>query len=382
MIDERVTAVLDESVPTFDEEAANWDDVVRRVRRQRRRRATVGIGVFAGLVLLAVPPAGLGERLVDWFRGAPATPEVRRAIESTNVPPPVFELLRKQPEVDASKARGVLALQTSRGQVRLWSAPRDDGGACAFIEVGVRDGRAVGSTACHPPLRPREVVISADLRPIDLELQENRLVFAMVFGWKPGIEVVITWSDRSRSRLPVTDGYALTEVKEKAEPVEAYAVRGEAILSAQAFPWSRPTASPRQELPYRVVARDTTFDGRRVTLKVRTAYGQLCERIEIVGPSGRSGSGGCQRAGRVTRGTSSIAFRLDLRAAIFSGRVTVRAKTLRILFEDGARTTVPVTEGFFLYAVQPPHLKAGHLPARLQALAADGSILAAAEVPR
>jgi hypothetical protein len=204
---------------------------------------------MAGSALLALPPAGLGERLVDWFRGVPATRDVRKAIESNNVPPPIFELLRKQPDVDASKARGVLAIQTSRGRVRLWSAPRDDGGACAFIEVGVREGRAVGSTACHPPTRSGQVQISADLRPIDLELQENRLVFAKVFGWKPGIEVVITWSDRSRSRLPVTDGYALAEVKDEAEPVEAYAVRGEAILSAQAFPWSRPTAGTRQELP-------------------------------------------------------------------------------------------------------------------------------------
>jgi hypothetical protein len=374
MIDERVTALLEESVPDFEGAPANWSDVVRRVRRHRRRRVAVGVALVAGFAVLVLPPAGLGERLIDWFRGTPAPPEVREAIERPNdVPPPVFELLRERPEIEASKARGVLAIQTSRGPVRLWAAPQKDGGACAFIQVGVRDGRAVGSEACHPPIRQRTVRISADLRPIDARLQEDGLVFAIVFGWKRGIDVIVTWSDRSRSRVPVTDGYALTEVKAGAEAVEAYAVRGSAILSAQALPSPRPPAMPALDAPYRVVAEATTFDGRRVTLAITTAGGKPCERIEVADSGGGSGCGDV---------TEPVTVNADLSAGVLFGRVVVPAKTLRILFEDGDRATVPVTEGAFLYAVQPPHLKSGHLPAKIQALAGDGSILATVLVNR
>jgi len=326
--------------------------------------------------VLMLPPAGLAERLVDWFRGTPATPEVRRAIERPqDVPPPVFELFRELPEVDAAETRGVLELETSRGPVRLWSAPTADGGACAFIEVGVLHGRAVGSEACHPPVRASRVQISADLRPIDLRLEQNELVFALVFGWEPGIAVEIGWSDGTTSRLPVTDGYALAEVKPGTEPVAASAVRGDRVLSTLSLVPPEPIPVPPDDA-YRTVARATTFDGRRVTLAVATADGRLCERIEVEDGSGGSGSGGCGAVG------GPITVNADLSAGIIFGRVAVPAKTLRIRFEGGANAEVRVTEGVFLYAVRRPGLRAGHLPASVQALGSDGSILATVPISR
>ncbi len=121
--------------------------------------------------------------------------------------------------------------------------------------------------------------ISADLRPIDLRLEENGLIFALVFGWKPGIDVEIAWSDGSRSRLPVTDGYALAEVKADLEPIAASAVRGKRPLDATLVT-SNPIPAPPASA-YRVVARATTFDGRQVTLSVASSGGKPCEQIEV-----------------------------------------------------------------------------------------------------
>ncbi len=369
MTDQRVSELLNERVPPFDDEPSDWLDVMRRVHGHRRRRTTLAVVIAAGFVLM-LPPVGLAERLVDWFRGSPATPEVRRAIERPDgVPQPVFELLRKQPGVDASRATGVLAIETSRGPIRLWSAPREDGGACAFIDVGVRAGRAVGSEACHPPIRSDRVQLSADLRPIDLKLQENGLIFALVFGWKPGVEVEIAWSDGSRSRLPVTDGYALAEVKADVDPIAASAVRGTSVLSTQSLVPPQPIPTPPASA-YRVVARATTFDGRKATLSVASSAGKSCERIEVRGKSGSSSSGGCGDVG------GPITVNSDLDAGILFGRVTVPAEELRIRFEDGDQDGVLVVDDVFLYAVQPPHLKRGHLPTRAEALDGDGKVVA------
>ena len=369
MTDKQVAELLGQRVPPFDAEPADWMDVMRRVRVHRRRRATLAVVIAAGLVLM-LPPVGLAERLVDWFHGAPATPQVRRALERPeDVPQPVFELLREQPGVDASRASGVLEIETSRGPIRLWAAPREDGGACAFIEVGVLQGRAVGSEACHPPIRSDRVQISADLRPIDLRMEENGLVFALVFGWKPGIDVEIAWSDGSRSRLPVTDGYALAEVKADLDPIAASAIRGKRVLSTLSLIPPQPIPTPPASA-YRVVAQATTFDGRKVTLRIASSDGKPCEQIEVSGTSGGSTSGGC---GDVS---GPITVNSDLDAGVLFGRVTVPAKQLRIQFEDGDRTEVSVSNEVFLYAVPPRHLKSGHLPSRVEALGSDGRILA------
>jgi len=373
MTDKQVSELLGQRVPTFDGEPPDWMDVMRRVRVHRRRRTTLAVVIAAGFVLM-LPPVGLAERLVDWFHGSPATPEVRKAIERPDdVPQPVFELLRQQPGVDASRATGVLQIETSRGPVRLWSAPSEDGGACAFIEVGIQDGRAVGSEACHPPIRSDRMQISADLRPIDLRLEENGLIFAIVFGWKAGIDVEIAWSDGSRSRLPVTDGYALAEVKAGVDPIAASAVRGKRILSTLSLVPPQPIPTPPASA-YRDVARATTFDGRRVTLSVASSDGKPCEQIEVSGTSGSSASGGCgDMSGPMTVNS-------DLDAGVLFGRVTVPAKKLRIRFQDGDHADVSVTSGVFLSAVQPPHLKSGHLPTRVEALDSDGKTLATAAV--
>lgn len=373
MTDDGFAALLHGTVASFEDDAPDWPDVIKRVRRRRRRQAVTSLVLVAGVVLLLSPATGLGERLLDVFRGSLATPAVKRALgASDRVPPPVLQLLRSDPAVDVSKAHGVMEITTTRGPVRLWEAPRADGGACAFIEVGIEEGRAVGSEACHPPVALSHVQISADLRPIDLQLMQNDLFFAIVFGWKPGIEVTVDWSDGTHSRLPVVDGYALVEVPHGAQPKAAAAVRGTTTLSTQSFEAPAPIPFPADSA-FTTVATVTAYDGARVTLGVAESSGKQCIRVA----TRDSSDGSCGNPG-----SSPIVVNANLHSAILFGEVQVPAVSLRFTFQDGDHASAPVEHGVFLFAVPRAHLKEGHLPQRVEGFGRDGAVLADVAITR
>lgn len=373
MTDDGFVALLHATVASFEDDAPGWPDVITRVRRRRRRQAVSSLVLLAGVVLLLSPATGLGERLLDVFRGSPATPAVKRAIgASDRVPPPVLELLRSDPTVDVSKARGVMEITTSRGPVRLWEAPRADGGACTFIEVGIEEGRAAGSEACHAPVPSSRVQISADLRPIDLQLTHNDLFFALVFGWKPGIEVEVEWSNGTHSRLPVVDGYALVEVPHGAQPKAAAAVHGTTTLSTQSFEAPAPIPFP-SDSAFTTVATVTAYDGTTVTLGVAESSGKQCIRVA----ARDSSDGSCGDPG-----SSPIVVNANLHSAILFGEVQVPAVTLLFTFQDGDHGSAPVEHGVFLYAVPRAHLKEGHLPVRVEGFGRDGAVLADVAITR
>ena len=373
MTDDGFVTLLDGFVAPFDDDVSDWPDVIDRVRRRHRRQVATSLALVAGIVLLLSPATGLGERLLDVFRGSPATPAVKRAIGvSDAVPPPVLELLRADPAVDVTKARGVMEITTSRGPVRLWEAPRADGGACAFIEVGIDNGRAGGSEACHPPAASSHVQISADLRPIDLQLTQTDLFFAIVFGWQPGIEVEVDWSNGSHLRLPVVDGYALVEVPHGAHPQVAAAVRGATRLSTQSFDAPAPIPMPADSA-FTTVATATAYDGTKVTLSVAVSRGKRCVRVNAVDSSDAS----CGDPPSTPIGVNA-----NLHSAILFGEVQVPAVSLRFTFQDGDQARVPVEDGVFLFAVPRAQLKEGHLPARVDAYGRDGSVLASVPISR
>ena len=117
--------------------------------------AAIVVGVLAG--------AGVGIAAgVGAFEGTPAPPDV-----STN-----FTQLNKMadaaiqqgisatlPQVDASKAHGVIEIQTPDGPQDLWAAPNDQGGQCYFIDWAndppMQDGSKYGfGGGCGPSPPP------------------------------------------------------------------------------------------------------------------------------------------------------------------------------------------------------------------------------------
>ena len=70
--------------PAVESVSPNWEDVLARARSQRagsrpRRRLVLALALVLLLIVLAVPPLGIGSRLLEFF-GLSAPTEVRDAV--------------------------------------------------------------------------------------------------------------------------------------------------------------------------------------------------------------------------------------------------------------------------------------------------------------
>ena len=214
MTDQELQERLERSVEDFAGEPTDWDGVIGAVRsaerRTRMRRVAILVATLA--VLVATPAFGIGERLVDLIAGEPAPEGVKNELRRLNdVPEPVLELLDDlSPQVDADRARGVMSVQTTRGQANLWVAPTEDGGFCAYIESPAGGGSsACGNDADFRSPRPG---LSMDVRPLDgRAMTDNRLVFGRIVGWRQGDRVELELDDGRRLPARVVRGWVLQE---------------------------------------------------------------------------------------------------------------------------------------------------------------------------
>jgi len=121
--------LLDELVTA--EPQQGWNDVLRRAGRARRRYMAVVAAVAA---LIAVPATWAA---VNAFEGTPAPPDVSTNFSDFNNFRRVWiqhDMAISWPQVDVSKAHGVVEIQTADGPEQLWAAPDDRGGQCYFID--------------------------------------------------------------------------------------------------------------------------------------------------------------------------------------------------------------------------------------------------------
>jgi hypothetical protein len=100
----------------------------------------------------SAPAFGLGDRILDFFTGSPAPEPVKQELAfGTNVgDPEIDELMHQQVDskVLVGQARGLLAVQTPAGLLRIWGAPTSDGGLCTYMRVG---GASSGWLSCETP---------------------------------------------------------------------------------------------------------------------------------------------------------------------------------------------------------------------------------------
>lgn len=113
-------------------EHPEWDDVVRRADRARRRVVWVAV-VLAAATL--IPTAFAFPAVRQVFEGTPAPPPVVRSFQTGNsvaarLPPALARYYGIQ-RVDPTNAHGVLAVRTLDGPLYLWAAKKRSGdGAC------------------------------------------------------------------------------------------------------------------------------------------------------------------------------------------------------------------------------------------------------------
>lgn len=140
--------MMDELLHTFRYDVAEPDGetaeriLARATRPAGRRNAfrfrpRLALGIAVAVLVLIPTGVAFGGKLASLFEGTPAPPDVSTSFGNFNRMADLAVqqgFARKWPQVDASKAHGVIEVQTPDGPEDMWAAPNDQGGQCYFID--------------------------------------------------------------------------------------------------------------------------------------------------------------------------------------------------------------------------------------------------------
>jgi hypothetical protein len=223
--------LLDEFVPP-PLARADWEDVLGRARRDRRRLALI-VAVLTALVI--VPTAlAFGGRLADWFEGKPAPASIRQDFVGFNadmqkmaVGTAKAGLVRKAPQAIAARAHGVLALETADGPVYLWAAPRRGGGICWLTQLVAAKRLAVLSCDEAWPLTRRLTFQTYGT----VFYPSEQFIIGRVFGGAASVMVAL--SDGETTKLPVVEGLFVGAYPKHVHPLKiaAYNTAGARVAT-------------------------------------------------------------------------------------------------------------------------------------------------------
>jgi hypothetical protein len=213
-LSERFALQRDE-LPTPD-----FADVLRRAnqvttrpepRKPSRGHRLWGLRPVLAVALIVGVLAGAGVGIaaaVGAFEGTPAPPYVSTNFKQLNQFADAAiqkGFSNKLPQTDASKAHGVVEIQTPDGPEDLWAAPNDQGGQCYLIDwpndpVGT-DGSRYGLNGCEESPPPPSNISFGDvwvyLHP------DVMTIYGSVYV--PAATVQITLDDGSTATLPVVE---------------------------------------------------------------------------------------------------------------------------------------------------------------------------------
>jgi hypothetical protein len=229
MMDAHLDALLEELVPATPHE--QWNDVLRRARRSRRRYTAVA----AAVAVLVLAPATWAA--VDAFEGTPAPPDVSTNFRQLNqlADSTIQEgFASKLPQTDPSKAHGVVEIQTADGPEDLWAAPNDQGGQCYLIDwpndPPGADGSRYGVDGCEESPPPASNISFSDVWVY--EHPDVMTVYGTVYV--PAATVQVTLDDGSTLALPVVEHLFLGSAPKgaKVENLTARNASGNVVANA------------------------------------------------------------------------------------------------------------------------------------------------------
>jgi hypothetical protein len=213
MIDAHLDDLLDRLVPA--EPCGRWDDVLRRARRSRRRYVAA---VVTGAALLLAPAAWAITRA---FEGKPAPQSIKSMFLEHDKASAAFAkaLGRREPKAIASKAHGVIQVQTADGPLDLWAAPATDGGTCYFVgwQADIHRNQAFGASSCVPATAAlNNAQSSAHNLAVSWGGSYGHTNYRVVQGYAYGraARVRISLTNGSSKTLPVVEGFFLGALRQ------------------------------------------------------------------------------------------------------------------------------------------------------------------------
>ena len=200
--------LLDELVSVEPAEA--WQDVLERARRSRRRYLAAATAVAA----LVLAPASWA--IAKSFEGTPAPPSVKSDFRFSNqMRAKIAKTLgRKQPKAIASKAHGVIQVQTADGPIDLWAAPTTDGGTCYLYGWPSGPNNRLGATSSGCVASdPKLAGVQHNLdwgEGSDYQHRNYNVING--YAWGRATTVRVTLSNGKATTLPVVEGLFLGAV--------------------------------------------------------------------------------------------------------------------------------------------------------------------------
>jgi hypothetical protein len=379
-MDELATLQAFRPAPPPDPRAAAVARRALRAGMRERTRVLRPRVLFAGALLAAAGVTaasafGLGERVRDFVAGEPAPRPVQQQFDLQSRRKSVIPWMRQDPRFHAiaSKAEGVLAIETSVGPVYLWVAPTVGGGECHLLDIAALPTLG-GAGGCSPlPVRydyvPRSGIHETRVGNRYLRLLEGRVA--------PDVALIeVRFTNGEKATIPTAKGFFLRELTGDEEPKLLIARDNdgrELGRHSHRRLFVGPSYMPKPTGPYRTVIEIETSWGYPMTFSVAPgASGTVCTETRYRGMR----AGGCSR-----RHVDDDAIRVGIGMwnetedgkpiVKLEGSVGRSIERLELEYRDGSRAEVPVVEGYVLF-----ELSRERAPKQLVGFGADGSVVA------
>ena len=380
MTDDALALALDRLVHSLGAEP-DWDDVLERASAplplRRNRRLWYALAAAAVLIGLLVSPAfGLGDRIVDFFTGSPAPKPVKRELSfgsNTDTDRKIDELMhqRARSVVLTGHARGLVAVRTPAGTLRIWGAPTSDGGLCTYLVLDDAHGRLSCDTI--DPRLARLIGVADNARANGVTV---RFVSAQTLD--EGASVQLRLEDGSVVSLASYGRFFFRLLQSGEEPV-ALVGRDSAGHSLSEVPLSSSVPPPgipqpvRPVGPHHVLAKLVTRIGRVTFASAPGPDGKQCWIAKAEAEQGIS----CRDVSRALEFDFGPMYNAeqDHRTVLVAGFVRTDVATLELRFEDGSSTGIDLLGRYFIYELPRRYWSSRHRPTLLVARDEDGQVL-------
>jgi hypothetical protein len=370
--------VLDRLVPGVAP-VPDWEDVLRRadahVPLRRNRRVWYALAAAAILTAIIVNPAfGLGERILDFFTGSPAPEPVKQelAFGSNAGDRAVDELMRQQvtSQVLVGQARGLLAVSTPVGLLRVWGAPTSDGGLCTYMLL---EGVARGWLSCDT-LGPDADPLGGGALAHSVSGRTVRYVSGQAREDIASVEVRL--ADGTTLPVRMAGHFYLRALFPGQQPVALVGRDASGgIVAETPVSLGQPTILP-PTMPTGPARKLLELQTRIGPVTLEAAPGPGGKRCWIVTAEGSQATG-CRAVPRGVEFDFGPYYSPDQsrRIVVLAGLVGRGVRSLDLRLEDGKSIQIALIEGYFLYELPRKYWTAGHRPTLLVARDAEGLVL-------